>query len=224
MCQPVKARLPNPSHPTPPSRSLSSSDKTIILFSLLPFLPTTFYLNRGYTVWYHYTLLLTYLTGSDFLKRVCIIQGLTVCGGWYASLGYEWMRYGRFFNILYDNARVLFDFTETKSCNLKCVAGEKVLTNILDFLAHPFPLLLLKNETQNINQPLSTITAFIISRLWSLTHNIYNLGYTGHWWFWYAGRDVYEVEYLEGWWVAYFIETLIFIYFTIDLLRNPKTP
>jgi hypothetical protein len=56
------------------------------------------------------------------------VMGLTVCLGWYSSLLYEYIAHGRVFNILYENASVLFSFEVTEECDSKCVILKKVIT------------------------------------------------------------------------------------------------
>ncbi|GMI44085.1 hypothetical protein TrCOL_g9304 [Triparma columacea] len=153
------------------------------------------------------------------------VMGLTVCLGWYASLVYEYIFHGRFFDILYDNAAVLFSFDLSEDCGSKCVLGKKILTNIVDFIAHPLPLffLLRSNRSMDLskfNSPASTISAFILSRSWSIFHNVFNMGFSGHSYLWYCDRHVYNLVHLEGWTAAYAAETAAFVYLGWDLWRR----
>ena len=161
------------------------------------------------------------------MKRMVTVMGLTVCLGWYSSLLYEYIAHGRVFNILYENASVLFSFEVTEECDSKCVILKKVITNGADFIAHPLPLVFLLRsnpaiELAKFNDLGSTIAAFILSRSWSLFHNIYNLGFEKHSWLWYCDRHVYQLTHLEGWMYAYAAETAAFVYLGWDLWRRRR--
>lgn len=92
-----------------PSSSSSSILKYIwpvhpaIVLATIPFLPTYFYLNRGFTQWFHWMGIFYALTQSKFIEKVLIVEGISVCLGWYAALSYEYIYYGRFCEVLYKN-------------------------------------------------------------------------------------------------------------------------
>merc|ERR1719253_2528414 len=57
----TRSRLRSPRVPIP------------VVLALLPLLPRSCYLNRGYTVW------------------VLLLQGAGICLGWYAALAHDWL-------------------------------------------------------------------------------------------------------------------------------------
>lgn len=88
------------------TRSLNSP-VTVALVALFALFVGTdhrhFILNRGFTVWFHYAAFLHVLTQSKFLEKFLIITGTSISFGWYSSILYECVRYGRFFEALYKN-------------------------------------------------------------------------------------------------------------------------
>eukprot|EP00520_Triparma_pacifica_P016723 CAMPEP_0118631984 /NCGR_PEP_ID=MMETSP0785-20121206/197_1 /TAXON_ID=91992 /ORGANISM="Bolidomonas pacifica, Strain CCMP 1866" /LENGTH=152 /DNA_ID=CAMNT_0006522713 /DNA_START=306 /DNA_END=761 /DNA_ORIENTATION=- len=144
------------------------------------------------------------------------VVGIAVCCGWYASLLYEYLSHGRFFKILYDNAEFLFEsFEETSTCSKDCVLWKKIITHAVDIAAHPLPLIILLRsfpsiELQEFNEVGSTIAAFIMSRMWSIFHNIFNMGWKGHSFLFYCERHIYNLEGLDAWKYAYIAEGTVF--------------
>ena len=76
---------------------------TPLVLAMLPFLPQSLYLNRGYTVWFHLTSFVYFFTRSSFIRKVLILQGLGICLGWYAAIAHDWYVEGTFCNPLYRN-------------------------------------------------------------------------------------------------------------------------
>ena len=83
MCQPKSPPKSSLKHQL--KHQLKQPSLSLLPLLLLPLLPHL--LNRGYTLTYLLTFLLTFIYPS--LLPVNLIQGLTVCSGWYASLIYE---------------------------------------------------------------------------------------------------------------------------------------
>jgi len=155
------------------------------------------------------------------LKRLVTVMGITVCLGWYGSLIYEYLVHGRFFDVLYDNAEVLFDLKESETCSKSCAGVRKLAVHVADFVAHPFPLVILIGSkpfcVSEYNEWSSTLAALVLSRAWSIFHNVYNLGLEGHSWLWYCSTHVYNINTVEAWKYAYIAEGLTFGYFFKEL-------
>ena len=75
-----------------------------LVLVLIPLLPESAYLNRGYTVWFHLASVAYFLTRSAFLRRVLILQGTAICLGWYAAIANDWFVDGIFCHSLYRNS------------------------------------------------------------------------------------------------------------------------
>jgi hypothetical protein len=50
-------------------------------------------------------------------------------------------------------------------------------------------------------------SAYLFSRVWSLTHTKYNTGSFG---LWYVGYDVYVMDSLDSWYPAYIVEGIVY--------------
>lgn len=71
-----------------------------VVFVYIFVLPSSCFLNRGYTQWFHWTWLAFLLSRSEFLARCLALQGTSVTLGWYAALHNDYRLHGRFAHIL----------------------------------------------------------------------------------------------------------------------------
>ncbi|VEU33781.1 unnamed protein product [Pseudo-nitzschia multistriata] len=165
-----KPPLPNPATPTtghqaPPGSSKRSSavpsgilhvSPAVAAAALAAFVsvaPSYLYVNRGFTVWFHWASLACVLTRSHFLAQALVLCGTSICLGWYACLVHEYAVHGRVFDALHKNMpgalvdRMLLpgggggesggspngvlDFESTGSLLAMAVS------HVLDFLGHP---------------------------------------------------------------------------------------
>lgn len=74
-----------------------------VIALLLPFLPTSYYLNRGYTKWFHLLCVTYFLTRQPFLRKVLLLQGFGICVGWYTAISYDYIVEGTWCHTLYRN-------------------------------------------------------------------------------------------------------------------------
>lgn len=89
---------------------LHPSTAITVLALLIPSY-THFFLNRGFTVWFHWASLFCFVTTTTkskttmtmFLERFLLLSGISISIGWYSCLAYEYVWYGRFFDALYKN-------------------------------------------------------------------------------------------------------------------------
>jgi hypothetical protein len=207
----------------------------IVLAVLLPcFMSSGVFLNRGYTLWFHCNSLFFLLTQNEFLSNFLALQGLTVTLGWYASLTYDWYKHNRFGYILYwnmpqqmtqymmnDNQEMVYD---TKSMLVM------LLAHALDTLGHPILAYYYwrrnwKQAGVDWKQNLLTwpviCSSYLLSRIWSLVHTIYNHGKPG---LFYFGYDIYDLldrdAWLPGFWLpAYITEGLVYLLIVAYKLR-----
>ena len=90
-----------------------------VIVSLLPLLPTSYYLNRGYTKWFHLLCVVYFLTRAPFLRKVLILQGFGICIGWYTAIIYDYLAEGTWCHTLYRNmpdSMIVFMIQEDESC------------------------------------------------------------------------------------------------------------
>ncbi|KAL3785325.1 hypothetical protein ACHAWO_008597 [Cyclotella atomus] len=191
------------------------------LLPLLPFLPSSFYLNRGYTVWFHLCSLAYIPTRSAFLRKFVVLQGVAICAGWYAAIVNEYISDGNFCHALYRNMPQSLvdqivvqheDRYEMRNTNTAWVY--KFLCHVVDILGHPVIVYIFwrihKSYGETWKDLLSwpvIIMAWHFSRLWSLVHSVYN---KGTWDFWYFGHDVYVLNDTSVYLTAYIAEGLCF--------------
>ena len=114
-------------------------------------LPSSFFVNRGFTIWFHHVAIFYVLTGcnSRFLEKFQILSGTSISLGWYSSIIYDYLKYDRFFHPLYENMppamrRYMYlnnsidhgnpralDFISTTSLTMMFIS------HVLDLIAHP---------------------------------------------------------------------------------------
>jgi hypothetical protein len=138
-----------------------------LILALLPVLPRSLYLNRGYTVWFHLTSLSYFFTRSSFLRKILILQGTGICLGWYTAIPYDWFVEGTFCHTLYRNmpgGMLPYMVQETSSSSGSGVDSYVILesyssyamkgaSHLLDALGHPGLLCLFwKLHRRHVNQ------------------------------------------------------------------------
>lgn len=180
-----------------------------LVLCLLPLMPTELFLNRGYTVWFNWGVLAFFLTRNGILCQFLVVQGTSVCLGWYSSLAMEFMLQGTFFHLLYSNTphvlrEILVD-GDVMVVTWKAILLRAVV-HFFDLVAHPLLTMWCWRKLESRQFALSSIVAsYGCSRLWSLLHSSYNQGSFS---FHYVGHDIYNVNDLRLWYPAYIAEYL----------------
>ena len=207
---------------------------TFVALGILSYaIPSTQYLNRGFTVWFHLVALLQFLTQSRFLVKFQALIGCSICLGWYASLVYDYMQYGKLFHILYrnmpslltekmiiivngDNNGTILDYESWTSINTM------FLSHVLDTLGHPLLTFHFWRQHQKADGGTLAsllswdviLSTWIFSRCWSFTHTYYNFQTPRPYYF---GYDVYVIDEgtLDLWFPAYVAESLFYTSITV---------
>lgn len=189
-----------------------------VAFAIL-FPTTDCFLNRGYTVWFHWVVVAYVLTQSTFLRKFAILQGTAITLGWYAAIVNDYCLHGKFCHTLYRNMpesmmSIMLDQQGQLRMNSYRSLAMMVFSHILDTLGHPFlPLLfwwLHRRAGGTLGDILSwriILSCFAVSRVWSLVHTTYNFGSPN---LWYFGYDVYVIDDLDSWMSAYVTEGVVF--------------
>ena len=201
----------------------------LVVLAMIPLLPRSFYLNRGYTIWFHLMSFAYFLTRSNFLRRVLILQGMGICAGWYSVIPFDYFVDGTFCHVLYRNMPdvMLPHMVHEPTCDgdvdencgyviLDTFASTliRALSHVLDILAHPGLLYLFYRLHCTAGGTLRDVfawpvivVAWHISRTWSVVHSHHNDGTLA---FWYYGHDVYKLANLESYLVSYIAEGVCF--------------
>lgn len=201
-----------------------------LVIAAFPLLPTSCYLNQGYTKWFHWCSVAFLLTQNKTLCQFLAVQGLLICVGWYCSLSLDYIWNDRFMHILYRNMPSVIEKYILEGANitgqnilvlpsttLSCLLGQLVACS-LDLLLHPgltyyfwrrcYKSSALPCSWNDIISWKILGAALVLSRLWSITHNW--LHSNGKIQFYYFGTEVYNVapdsEHL--WMAAYVGETI----------------
>ena len=188
--------------------------------SNIPYSPPP-YTVGGYTIWFHYTCFLALLSGSKFLHRLTIAQGITVCLGWYLSQLYELVKYGEAFAVLYDNSGSV---------------NHRGLIHLADLAAHPGLTYLCWYLWRHRTSPYecskchdewnafpSTLSSLLLSRFWSVLHNLHNEeDATLPGILWYQGSHVYSLRRLDGWKYAYLAEAAAYFYLFWEMAMRQR--
>lgn len=150
----------------------------ILLPVALPLLKSMLF-NAGYTKWFHWLSLVHLLTQNTFLSRLLAVMGMTVTLGWWASMLYDLVMYGRLAHILHLN----MPFTDrmvilAATNNVQIVVyNEQTLpyilfSHLLDTLGHPvLALYYWKVNNCDICRICTwpvLVSAYMLSRTWSL--------------------------------------------------------
>lgn len=197
----------------------------ICIALIAPFLPSSLYLNRGYTVWYHHFTVLYLLTNIEALRTFIIIQGSGICLGWWAAFANDFLRNGRFAHILYMNMppsikATMFDPAKNQVFYTDESMKWMAISHVLDTLLHPgIVVMLLKvhfastpatdgksnfmKRWAEIITWQNIVASFCVSRVWSIVHTYHNTGKAE---LWYFGYDVYHIHSLDSWLPAYIAE------------------
>lgn len=208
-----------------------------LLIALFPLLPTSFYLNRGYTIWYRWVAIVYGLTCRPFLRSVLILQGFSVSLGWYSAILVDYALHNTVFVTLYKNTPIAvrkFMFEDnglrrphtgdlrTDSPKLRAVA--MLVAHVCDALAHPglaYCMWRLHCRAQNqrdvtrskskMQHLASALTLPVIGVSFSLCR-IWSLVHTAYNQeiasFYYFGHDIYNLDHLDGWLPAYIAEAV----------------
>jgi len=191
----------------------------LLLASIIPVIPTSLYVNRGLTVWFHWMILFYLLTGIERLRCFLILLGGSISAGWYAAIANDFFRHSRFFDILYENMPLSFLSVMTNG------KGEIVYTtsslclmafsHVLDTFLHPGVTYLLwrahcrsGGSLQSIITWPLLISTFLMSRFWSIFHIYYNYRRLG---LYYIGDDVYKLNNQDAYIYAYTAEGIFFL-------------
>mmetsp|Transcript_11070 Transcript_11070/g.23448 ORF Transcript_11070/g.23448 Transcript_11070/m.23448 type:complete len:292 (+) Transcript_11070:144-1019(+) len=127
---------------------------SVAAVAMAAFVPSWFYVNRGFTVWFHLASFFQLLTQSRFMVKALTLCGTSVCLGWYASLVYEYAQHGRCFDALYKNMpsalteqMLVWDTTaaaggkssENGTLDFESASSlaAMAVSHVLDFLGHP---------------------------------------------------------------------------------------
>uniref|UniRef100_A0A7S2IGE7 Uncharacterized protein n=1 Tax=Helicotheca tamesis TaxID=374047 RepID=A0A7S2IGE7_9STRA len=191
----------------------------LLVISLIPLLPTYCFINRGFTIWFHWVIILYLLTSVEFLRRFLIFLGVSISAGWYAAIANDFLRHSRFCDILYMNMpEVMLSFMTDGEGNLIYTTSSlciMALSHALDTFLHPGVTYLLWRahcRSGGTVQTLMTwpviVSTFIFSRFWSCFHIYYNSGKFG---VYYFGHDIYILNNLDSFLPSYASEGVFFL-------------
>lgn len=193
----------------------------LVLVACLPFLPTGAYLNRGFTIWFHWACVAGFLTQNAPLNKFIVVTGTSICLGWYASILSDFLYFDRaVLGLLYKNmlpsmTKMMVDESTGKlNYHFESIAM-MVLSHIMDFSGHPGLVYYFWRQhvrrggrlVDLVSWP-AVASAFMFTRTWSLVHNYYNYGRGGYFFF---GFNVYNVDCLKQWYPAYIAESMFFV-------------
>jgi hypothetical protein len=170
-----------------------------------------------------------FLTRSNFLRRVLILQGMGICAGWYSVIPFDYFVDGTFCHVLYRSMPdvMLPHMVHEPTCGgdvdencgyviLDTFASALMrgLSHVLDILAHPGLLCLFYRLHRASGGTLRDVfawpvivVAWHISRTWSVVHSYHNNGTLA---LWYYGFDVYKLTNLDSYLVSYVAEGICF--------------
>lgn len=197
----------------------------LFIVAMIPLCPSWFFLNRGFTQWFHWGIIFYYMTGKkDWWLKFLIVQGGGVCAGWYSAVVFEYFNYGRLCHLLYNNMpqelREVY-LTDGKLAsggiitdNVPALVG-LALTHLIDFLAHPVLTYVMWKIHKSRGGTLRSILlwdilsiGYVYTRFYSCVHWYFNDGVLG---LWYIGYDVYNIDNTESYVAAYIGESLFFL-------------
>lgn len=210
----------------------------LLLIAVFPLLPTSYYLNRGYTIWYHWVAVVYALTCSPFVRSLLILQGCSVSAGWYTAILFDYVLHNTVFLTLYKNTplalrKLMLDDTgplrphtgqlRTDSPILRAAA--MVVAHLCDALAHPglaYGMWRLHcrangqdkaaNSDFKRNHLAAALTLPVIGTSFALCR-VWCLVHTAYnqeiTSLYYMGHDVYNLDHLQGWLPAYAAEAVV---------------
>ena len=111
---------------------------SIVIVIMAIFLPYSCFLNRGFTIWFHWMSILHLVTQfqSKFIEKFLILSGTSISLGWYSTLLWECIYHGRYFDALYNNVDVLYDYIPSSIMSSHPFTPIIVI-HIFDLLGHP---------------------------------------------------------------------------------------
>ena len=202
----------------------------LVAVAMIPLLPQSYYMNRGYTKWFYLMSVAYFLTRSTFLRKVIVLQGIGICVGWYSVIVFDWFVDGTFCHMMYRNmpSAMLPHMVQELPCDDDGGGGDcgyvvlntstsivmKGLSHVLDIIAHPGLVYLFYGLHRRSGGTLSDILAWPVivvawhlSRTWSIVHSYHNNGALA---FWYYGYDVYKLKNLNSYLMSYIAEGACF--------------
>ena len=111
---------------------------SIVIVIMALFLPYSCFLNRGFTIWFHWISILHLVTQfqSKFIEKFLILSGTSISLGWYSTLLWECIYHGRYFDALYNNVDVLYDYIPSSVMSSHPLTPI-IIIHIFDLLGHP---------------------------------------------------------------------------------------
>jgi len=201
----------------------------LVAVAMIPLLPQSYYMNRGYTKWFHLMSVAYFLTRSAFLRKVLVLQGIGICVGWYSVIAFDWLVDGTFCHMMYRNMpsamlphmvqEIPCDDGGGSDCGYVVLSTStsilmKGVSHVLDIIAHPGLVYLFCGLHRRSGGTLSDIfswpviiVAWHMSRTWSVLHSYHNNGALA---FWYYGHDVYKLNNLNSYLMSYIAEGVCF--------------
>lgn len=193
----------------------------LLVIALIPLLPTWCYINRGFTQWFHWVAVLYLLSRWPFLERFQVITGISICLGWYSALGYAAVYYGQFCLILYQNMpssikdSIFHEETGQIQYGSTSAQSMMALSHVLDLIGHPLLTYYFWRRHKQTGGTAADIfmswpvivSSYLYSRLWGMTHLLYNFGRPG---IFYIGYDIYIMQHLDCWIPAYVAESVFY--------------
>ena len=193
----------------------------LVLVACLPFIPTGAYLNRGFTIWFHWACVAGWLTHNAHVNKFIVVVGTSICIGWYASILSDFLYFDRpVLRLLYKNmlpsmTKIIVDESTGKLNFHSESIAMMVLSHVLDFCGHPGLVYYFWRAhvrrggrlVDLVSWP-AVASAYIYSRTWSIVHNYYNYGQVGYFYF---GLNIYNLDCVKQWFPAYLAESMFFV-------------
>lgn len=206
----------------PPTTALKCPARWCLFVSIaivVKNLPTEYYLNRGYTIWFYCTCIVALVLRINFLNRFVALQGIGISVGWYTAIFYDMITNSRGFHILYANVptsmkSVIFDNSTGLVLNTPESTKMKIASHVMDTIGHPgltilFLWICLRNggRLRDLSKLSVVVSAYCFSRLWSVVHNYHNYNKFG---MYYAGHHIYTIDSLDIWFNVYVAEGAVY--------------
>jgi hypothetical protein len=215
---------------------------SIVIVIMAIFVPSRCFLNRGFTIWFHWISILHLFTQfqSKFIEKFLILSGTSISLGWYSTLLWECIYHGRFFDALYNNVDVLYDYMPSFVMSSHPLIPITII-HVFDLLGHPLLTYYFWRRYNNINNnnnisnttiptppngdndnnknnesihivdEICTWPVLIAAYLFSRTWSIVHTYHNfGYFGLFYVGFDVYIIDSLDMWYPAYIAETILY--------------